>query len=535
MTMVRKAVRSHQTQQQQQHKILIVQDGYVTLSHNHSDTGEAIPVIASLLLDPNTKRAFIAGINLYETMAYLNTLMSDVPGWRMRFTNRRRYAFTKDGRKVVTGKFFADYFGIDQKIGANGTRLPRTRFEVLNLDLLRDKPPADSESQLDMVLALLTMCEHRGIAMRGTRGSIGNALIKASKHWEPGRKPAPKFINDIARKHLPGNFYALSDKVTDRMNFDHCYYIDQNSAHHNIARSIQIPHPEHIHARGNYRTLKGRWIDYRSPIAQQFIQGVHSGLFLCKLHIATIPPTQRHLYPPWALKRGDRVVWLWSPELRLLADKRIQLDYFIASFTATAPDMVISEYARWALDEINSDREGAKYKKGSLLAAYGMLAFNSAGRKVYRYWGGNTNKPKCEIPRAGLVAESVINIPSSVQVSTINVAARGMIEAETRMRSIEYAKELSSLGFHVPQIYADGLLVETDSLPFIPDGWRVSHSLTNVHIPRPNALVADQLVKLPGIPSSPEDREWERYRGESHARLVTQGYSLKPAERAVSL
>jgi len=150
-----------------------------------------------------------------------------------------------------------------------------------------------------------------------------------------------------------------------------------------------------------------------------------------------------------------------------------------------------------------------------------MLAFNGAGKTVYRYWGGNNSRSKCEIPGAGVVSESVIPINPNIQLSTVNVIARGMIEAETRTRSIEYARELHRQGFHVPQIYADGVLVETDSLPFVREGWRISHSLTNVHIPRSNAIISDQIVKLPGAAGGEQDRAWERTREASQIILPT--------------
>jgi hypothetical protein len=517
-----------------QHKVLLVSKGNVVRTHNHSDTGTAIPIICSLLLDDKVRYAFIAGTNLYDTLAKLNQLMQEsVPGWRMRITNRRRYAYVKNERKVVTGRFFVDYFSVDKKVTRN-KREPRKRIEVVNLDLITEHPPEDLDEQLEMTLAILEMCEHRGVSFRGTRGGLGNAMLKKSPHWQKGRGPAPRFINDTSRQYLPGNFYSLSNKIREGRKTDgmkHCYYIDQSSAHHNIARQVPIPHPEHLHARGKWKTLEGRWCDRNSPIGQQITNGEQVGLVLARMTIATIGPTMSHLYPPWANKRGTRDVWLWTPELRLLDDHRLQLDCFIASFTTSTSDMVIPEYASWALGELASNEQRAGYKKGSLLAAYGMLAFNGAGKTIYRYWGGENSRPKCEIPLAGEVAESRVAIPPSVQLSTVNVIARGIIESETRTRSIEYARELHTMGFHVPQIYADGILVETDQLPFMPEGWRISHSLTNVFIPRRNAIVSDQIVKLPGNARSEDDRLAEAKREE--ARMVLP--RLTPIERQESL
>jgi hypothetical protein len=266
----------------------------------------------------------------------------------------------------------------------------------------------------------------------------------------------------------------------------------------------------------------GRWLDVDSPSGQSLMDGRHVGVLLCKIHISTVGPTKEHLYPQWALKRGTRYVWIWTPELRLIEnDPKLQLEYFCGGVTGSTYDSVLPEYAKWALAEIAGNEQRAPYKKGPLLAAYGMLAFN-AGKTdaIYRYWGGENKKMKVEIPMAGMVGESKIKIPTDVELSTVNVVARGLIEAETRTRSIEYARQLTAEGMHVAQIYADGILVATDQLPFVPDGWRVSHSLTHVHIPRPNAIISDELVKLPGVAGSEQDREWERKRQD--ARIIVE-------------
>jgi hypothetical protein len=487
-------------------KVLVVKDGYVVRTHNHSDTGSVIPIVASLLLDESTTGFYLAGISLFESLADLNTQMQHcVPGWRMRMTNRRRHAFTKDGRKRVTGRFFVDYFSVDAR--GKTHRSPRRKCDVINLDLLTEKPPNHPDEQLEMALAILEMCENRGIRYKHTRGGLGSAMLRVSPFWEKGRTAAPRFINEQARQTLPGNFYSLSQKHRNKSGIapiPHCYYVDQTSAHHRIVREVALPHPQGIHARGNIRTMKGVWCLPDSEPGRRLLSGTLVGLTLCKVHVSSVAPTQEHLYPPWALKRGSRNEWLWTPEFRLFKDHRIQLVHFVASFSASTSDLALREYANWAVDELGRNEGRARYKKGSLLAAYGMLAFNSCGRNIYRYWGGHSTKPICEIPRAGLVSESKISVPEHVQLSTVNVIARGLIEAETRTRSIEYARELHAQGLHIPQIYADGLLVETDHLPFVKQGWRVSHSLTNVHLPRANAIISDQVVKLPGVAGASE-------------------------------
>lgn len=514
-------------------RLLVVHDEVVVAASSF-DTGVRIgSALGAIFLDEDSPfpPTYVAGVNLYQPLAKFNELVQDsVTGWRMRITNRRRQAYFGDGRVRVSGKFFVDYMCIDRKIGNRGKRVPRKRVEVINLDLLFTVPPKDAQNQLEAALAILEVCDNRGIAYRSTKGAIGSAMLKASPHWEKGRRAAPKFINDKARKYLPGNFYSVSQRVkTEHVNgaklghyfhVPHCYYIDQTSSHHSIALQTKLPLPESVHARGNFDNQE-KWCLPDSPSGRQLIDGTHVGLLLCKVHISHMAPTKEHMYPQWARKRGERYVWIWTPELRLFEnDSRLQLEHFCAAFSGSVSDPVLPEYARWAIGEIREgNQQRAPYKKGPLLAAYGMLAFNSDKRSaIYRYWGGENSKQKVEIPLAGIVGESKVKIPQTAELSTVNVVARGLIEAETRTRSIEYARELDAQGIHVAQIYADGLLVATDQMPFVPDGWRVSHSLTHVHIPRPNAIIADQLVKLPGLAASEQDREWMRTR--EQARVV---------------
>lgn len=499
-------------------------DHFINPPEEHPTRGDLTTALLSILLDDRVTHCYVSGTNLYLPLSELNQSMRGIPGWRMRIANRRRHAYSVGGKTTVVGRFFVDYFAIDEK-RTKSERAPRRRFDVINLDLMYERPSEDPDVQLQMTLSLLEMCEHRGIRIRGTKGALGSAMLKRSVKWEKGRTSAPRFINREARKYLPGNFYAVSRRVkSEHLTYDqhrtefripHCYYIDQTSSHHSIALQCPLPHPQSVRARGRYKNaLKGeprRWCDPDSLAAQEIFNN-HHGVVLCKVNVGHIPPTMTHLYPPWA-KRGTRHIWIWTPEFRLFeGDHRLQLDSLCCAFTGTELDPVLPEYAQWAKDEILIAPDRSPYKKGALLSAYGMLAFNSEKRDLYRYWGGESSRTQVEIPGAGMVGESVVKIPDHVELSTVNVVARGLIEAETRTRSIEYAREIHSQGLEVPQIYADGILVATDALPFIPDGWRVSHSLTNVHIPRPNAIISDQIVKLPGVSGDADAREWERQR-----------------------
>jgi hypothetical protein len=504
------------------HKVIVVQgdnayDSWTGL------VSPAIPRLASLILNENDTDAYVAGTRLYSTLAQLNDMMTpEASGWRMRISTRRRSVMAKDGKRSVLGQFFVDYMALYTRSRMpQGKRRKTRRIDVINLELFKEPPPEDINEQMSMAIAILELCESRKTRFRNTRGSLASAFMKQSPHWEVGRHAAPKFINQTAREHLPGNFYSVAQgprKPGTKFGgtvFDHCYYLDQKSSHHAIALSTPVPHPQQLHARGYYQRAMERdyrrWADPNSDVGRGILNGSQIGLVVARVYISTIPRSLAHLYPPWAThKGGQKYVWLWTPELRLFqGDHRLQLEHFVCGITADTADPVIPEYADWSLKQLKVNAQRKRTTKSILLAGYGMLAFNARQYDIYHYWGGRNTKAKVHIPIAGVVGETRIRLPEDVEPSIVNVAARGIIEAEARTRSIEYARQLTGEGLHVPQIYADGLLVHTDTLPFLPDGWDVSHSLTHVTIPRPNAIVSRELVKLPGVSHrSEEDREW---------------------------
>jgi hypothetical protein len=161
----------------------------------------------------------------------------------------------------------------------------------------------------------------------------------------------------------------------------------------------------------------------------------------------------------------------------------------------------MTEYSKWCLDVLSEKPN--KIVKPAMLAAYGLLA-SRTGTDIESY-SLNCRSPsprstKSKLPIIGDITRSTVE---NTRVPVMqNVIARGIIEAETRARSIEYARQLESDGTHVSQIYADGVIGIGAQLPlFIPDGWRIAATLSNVRSPFPNSIIADEIVRLPGIPN----------------------------------
>lgn len=460
---------------------------------------ETLDIEKLLITEPG---GIIAGNNLYPILAELAPQVQQDEGWTMtvNMQQRRTKPMTKDTR--LTGKIYISRLTYRRaKVGGrkNRRRPPAIKWVVLELGLFMEDVPMDLPGIVEAAQSLYALAARRGIKPRSSPGSFGAAMLRASSEWVE-RRPAPRFVSEIAREHLPGNFYAISNTMKGKQ-LDHVYYLDQESSHHKIASSVVIPHPHTIRARGHFRAAENgdykKWTNKLDRISE------YEGLLLCMVHTTQIPREQEHLYPPWARIPGSHTAWIWTPELRLFkGDHRLQFEHVICGLLSPHEDFALWEYADWALEQ--RKRPDSHIFKSALLAAYGMLACRTDlpvqllsvhGRKP------SPNQTVVELPLLPRVYRSEVKRKRVPALQ--NVVARGIIEAETRTRSLEYAKRLEAEGVPVAQVYADGLLAVADPALFpvfdVPEHWRVAASLTRVFSPHPNSIISDQLVRLPGI------------------------------------
>lgn len=486
------------------------------------ETGEVLQTYhLQGILRRSVAGGYVCGTRLYQEVGPLTEILQDLAGWQMRTSiipQVKRGLVGPNGKPAMRGNMLIDYLTFKTLHTHSKIREHRIRWYMFNLEAFLSTPPDTMQDKAEAVAAILGMLQRRGVKFRPSRGSAAGAMLKASPLWLPTltdtkgvpfkrRYPAPAFVNDQAREVLPGNHYSvIQGRLGNPLAMNHCYLIDQNSAHHTIASTVPLPHPEHIHARGHFHEkdieARKRWVTPDSDIGQKLADS-HIGLVCALIQIGHLSSPNRHLYPKWAQQPGTHVRWLWTPELRLFqADHRTHIVHYICAMTATREDLALREYAQWALEELKLP--GKEYKKSTLLAVYGILAMNTHTRHKAMYaWAGtqrvNGGSPMY-LPLIGDVTVRKIGIPEGTQPRTLNVAARGVIEAETRTRSIEYARELTAQGIEVAQIYVDGLLLHTHKLPFLKEGWRVSHSLSDVTIPQVNGFRSNELTKLPGHP-----------------------------------
>lgn len=481
-----------------------------------TNTGELYPRLELSHLIAMRPGGIIAVRNGYEILASLVTEVKRDHGATLKLMDNEK----KNGPRVKGYSYFSNlYYRFEKEKRSNGVRYRpgAIRWPILNLELYCE-PPKEMTELEDIegaARALYALAEARGITVRTSPGSFGSAMLRASKEWEKGRHAAPWFISEeYARPNLPGNLYQLRSgyRTTKR-----AYYLDQKSSHHNIVASIGLPHPHYLRARWTQRARSGDITPPRIHSTSDLLYG-HIGLLYARIECDTIPAKLRHLYPKWALEAGEYKGPIWTPELRLL-DRRVRLRWIYSAFTAKKVDPALPEYAKWALSILEKDSHAAI--KPALLAAYGMLGIT---RKDYYHnfsVHGRSKPPRATVvkrPLIGDVYRSDIKThrPSSVQ----NVIARGVIEAECLTRTIEMARKLESEGHEVVHLYADGLLTTAEQLPFLPEGWRVQATLTDVTSPHPNSLISREIIRMPGIPNGRrtayirEDAEGERVEGD---------------------
>jgi hypothetical protein len=449
-----------------------------------SETGRSHDGLTESLLLNFGVGGVIAGRNMYPLLAaFSNGARKADVGWTGKINVQRQ----RVREERVKGMMYFSYLSYRfPKI--KHRRASTIKWLVLNLELFTESKDVEQAAR-----ALVELSQERGIRPRHSPGAMGGAMLRASGAWKVGRSPAPHFISSTAREFLPGNYYA---RRSGYRRVDRAFYLDQKSAHHTVAATIPLPDPEHIHARGAFFAAdRDRvWLPSVDKLDK------HIGAILCRVNCPQLKPDETHLFPQWARTSGSHLRWIWTPELRLL-DARMTLEYVCAAITAAGhKDEALREYALWSLGYLGGSPH--PIVKPALLAAYGMLAVRS-GEEVssYSVHGREPGKrnERVRLPLIDLVWRSTVE---KTRVSAIqNVAARGVIEAEVRTRSIELARSFECMGIRVVHIYADGIIVEGTNVPILPGGWQLSGHLTGVSSPAPHSVVSQEMVRTPGIPN----------------------------------
>ena len=342
--------------------------------------------------------------------------------------------------------------------------------------------------------------EENDLQFRATQSGIAAQLLRDARFYPDARRKVPKATNGRARDHLPGNYYLhFADK---KQTYD-AIEIDQNSSHHTCARDLDFPHPDRLHAKGYFKELPDRPYAVRGTrLFDRLIS--QAGLFYVKLQV----PTRGSERPAFVIPAADyagtdsngrRLAFVYSNELGELRSSGVTIDYIVAAWTARERDPGLNRFAAWALEELaKSDPERRRWLKPLLLSAYGLLATKPRKMQSGYLQGKEGTRMNYHVGRGEVMEFIKHESRLPFEPGFVNVVHRGMIEAETRLRSLEMARYLESIGFEILVVYADAVFVTGErQLPLLPNDWGVRR-ITGAHFPNTNQVVCDQYAKLPG-------------------------------------
>lgn len=450
----------------------------------------------------NEPSSFIVTHSSGELCRWLHTLLSEDPLWQFRVTPIEREIVTRKGKTLVVSDSIVHFLGFKRPNGHSESKYhypldPRILSRT-TANQLYPQAQTSHEALLRFGQAVRNFLVQNQMKISASSGGMAGQLLRDKRFYPEDRRKVPRATNEKARPQLPGNFYRIYSK---RKHFKSAFYLDQSSAHHRIASEIDLP-DANVYARGYYHSDKNViWCRAGSKRFEREIS--RYGLF--KLSV-TIPPSARFQHSPrYCDKPGDQVIYVYSNELDFLAGLGVHIRGIVASWTSNTIDYGIRAYANWALS-INHrvDIQDRKTIKPILLSAYGVLASKP---RILKYGFAKSVKGETkEITLGGLpVSMQVTETKKPGGDKLAHVIQRGMIEAETRNRSLQLATYLKETAkAKIIMVYADSVIVECNQLPFLPDTWKVQTALTALEIFNEVSFTSLELTKLPGIPFSDE-------------------------------
>jgi hypothetical protein len=411
----------------------------------------------SALLDivlTHNSAIFVCPYNTMPALLDLEQRLASFPGWDFQIRFKERTIYKHDGttskRAHPTLAWFGFRYHKDKRESKNkgksqyksNTHEPVSRlFYVFDpesyadrLDFRKTYPHLtnDSDRYKAFMFSLRAFCNTQGIRLLTSAGAIASQFLRDPRFYPEPRRKVPRATNAKSRTALPGNHYQLFQEATSER-FT-AIYLDQKSSHHTIASQIDLPDSNSLYARGWYRDYENvrPWLMAGSPKTQEFLDS-HHGLLYARIFVSRDSP----FIIPKARGNGWKDLFLFTNECRYLLDlPGVQLAGICAAWTSPDRDNGLGKYATWSISQINSAPADIKpWLKPTLLAAYGMLA--AVPRKME--FGMRSDEPNYWFtipgPNPNRFGVKKVTARTSWEPSYVNVIQRGMIEAETRIRS----------------------------------------------------------------------------------------------------
>lgn len=476
------------------------------------EDGETYPFSDLPLLVRSQPSSIVVAHHFGEIIRYLDSEFDPNPMWQYRAAPVERTAWAPGRKhKAVMKDCIISYFGFKgerKQAGHYHYTLSPHIFCLKSVNELRKGIPGETATIIKLMkwaVEVREFLQAHDLNLSPTAGGIAAQLLRDEKFYPSARRKVPRHTNAKAREQLPGNYYKLYAAKDNRRADYHAAYLDQTAAHHTAAKDIAFPSSNTLMRHGRYSTLEDKsFAKSGSAKYDDFIS--RYGLF----YVAFESPRffdgdfpLPNCGPGGQYHRG----FFYSNELAYLKKLKVRIRHIIACWVSPDRDTGLNKYAEWALEQVGKAPEDSKsWLKPTLLSTYGVLAakpkYLEFGYKHAK--GGEPKKYPCG---SGFIDVEAKRTSKPREPLVANVIHRGMVEAETRLRSLEYAKELTSYGYTILAVYADSIFVESNKdLPFIEPPWRVQEYLTHLKFDSATHFTSQEISKTPGLPANWRNR-----------------------------
>lgn len=486
---------------------IIVVDTETVLLEN---TGEILPRTQLEEIIICERPSLVVAHNVNVVVRELDEAFRDIPQWNFKATPVEREIWKPNrGSRITTTDTVIGWFGFKGRIHYPLDPLVFSRSTV------HDIIPGDQHTSMKLLEWASQVREwliRQGISLKTTQGGVAGTLLRDPRFYPAARRKVPAATNERARPKLPGNYYRLH--TAPWIQHQAAVYLDQVRAHHSAARDLAFPCANSLYAKGRFHDPENatKWhARAGTSFFDRLIQ--EPGLFcLDVINPGAINPDHHPL--PIQERPGRTRVFAYSNELEYMRAGGTIIEGIVAAWTSTKAENGLNTYARWSMEELDANPDKAGWLKPCLLSTYGVLA--STPRRAQIGFRRSLQGEVRQWPVGGALLDVHVRATTKAREAAIaNVIHRGMIEAETRLRSLQMARYMIDHGFRVLAVYADSVFVSGDdrTLPFLPDGWKVESALTRLQFVNDVSFVSDEVTKLPGIDRHEQDRLAVKYRG----------------------
>lgn len=353
---------------------------------------------------------------------------------------------------------------------------------------------ASATSLLTWAQDVRSWAQEQNLELRVALSGYGSQLLRDERFYPDARRRVPRATNERIRPTLPGNLVRLVD-VTPGPRSYNVTAIDQRSAHHRIVQDIALPDANTLFARGYFNDPEHApklWAPRGTTLYNRIIN--QPGLIYAQVTSRMTAPGEFRLLLQDFTGQDRR--YIWTNTVNFLESTGTRIDGIIAAWTSTTTDTGLSQYGAFAQNQIETaSPERKRWLKPLLHSTYGLLAARARPLQIGRNGHSNSGTSSCFLfgPRPFHVTARTL---TNFQPAFVNVAQRGMIEAETQIRSLRMAQELYDSGCDITHIHTDGLHV-VGKLPLLPDTWGIN-GLTDVTYIDNVSWVSRERVCLPG-------------------------------------